>query len=384
MRAALVASLLTLAAALPGCLGPPAEPAHGADSYRARGFDGTTWPRLDGETVTVLAYESFAAAFGDLAEAFHNLTGANAVLVTEADSGRVLERAVREKGDPTFDVVYGVDNVLFGKAERAGLFDAYEPVLASRVDPALAFAPGWTATPVTHGYVAVNVDPRAGLAIEDLDDVREHAGAFVTEDPRASTPGLGFLLATIATYGDSAAGIAGVDGDAEYEWNDYWTDLLEAGALVAPDWTAAYVGRFSGGYGQFEDGARTDKALVTSYSTSPAYEAFYGYETLNDVVLAPKSTFHQVQVMGVAAGADHAVAAQAFIEFALTDAFQGAVAEGEAVYPVARGVSTDDVYAGKDPAPGSFADSGLTYVEIDANVERWLREWTDLYERSRA
>lgn len=386
MRARSLGPSLAFALVLPllaGCLAGPDEGGAGAPSYRERGFDGTTWPSLAGETVSVLAYESYAPSFEAQASAFRNLTGATAVLVTESDSGRVLERAVRERGDPTFDVVYGVDNVLFTKAVQASVFEPYEPALASRIAPGLAFAPGWAATPVTHGFVAVNVDPRAGFAIRDLDDVRDHASKFVTEDPRTSTPGLGFLLATIATYGDDAAGIVGVDGDAVYDWRDYWSDLYEAGVTIAPDWTVAYAGRFSGGYGQFEEGARTDKAIVTSYTTSPAFEAYYGYETVNGVVITPKSTFHQIQTMGVANGTVHRAAAQAWIEFALTDAFQGYAAPGEAIYPVVN-LSTDDVFGEHDPGPGTFDDAGIAYTVIGANVERWLREWTDVHERASA
>lgn len=377
MHAAVLAALLA-ALALAGCTSPDglAGPPRGADSYRAMGFDGNAWPDLRGAKVTVLGYSSFSYVFGDLKAEFENLTNATVELVTEDDSGSVLERAVRERGNPSFDVVYGIDNVLYGKARREGVFEPYQPLLGGRIDGAYAFAPGWLATPVNHGYVAVNVDARANLTVQSLDDVRAHAGKFVTQDPRTSTPGLGFLLATVATYGEASPD--------RYDYLDYWRELLANGTLVTAGWTEAYAQHFTGGYGQSEEGFRGQRPIVTSYTTSPAYETYYGYDKLNGLVLAPRSTFHQVQLMGIAHGTRNLAAAQAWVEFCLTDAFQGRAASGEAVYPVVRGVGTAEVYGGKDPRPGTFEDAGFGWEHLDANVERWLREWTDVFERARA
>lgn len=373
-----LAILVVSTAVLAGCV--QVDPSLPAQSYRAMGFDGTTWPSLDGTTVTVLAYASYAAAFAEHKKAFENLTRAKVTLVTSPDSGKVLERALAEKGDPTFDVVYGIDNVLLGRAVREGAFQRYEPVLGSRIAAEHRLAPAWEATPVDHGYIGVNVDPRPALAVATLDDVRAHAGEFVTEDPRTSTPGLGFLIATVATYGERS--------DARYDYVDYWNDLFAGGALVVADWDQAYVDRFSGGYGQFETGTRHDRAIVTSYTTSPAYEMFYGYDQKNGLVLAPNATFHQIQTVAVAAGAKNPAGAQAWIEFCLTDAFQGTVAGLEAIYPVVASANataeTAKVFGGNDPPPGSFAPAPFPYDELDRNVARWIREWTDAYERASA
>ncbi|HEV8361514.1 MAG TPA: thiamine ABC transporter substrate-binding protein [Candidatus Thermoplasmatota archaeon] len=369
---AVLATMLLVALALAGCTSTEPVALPGRPSYQAMGFDGTTWPDLHGAEVRVLAYP-FSAAFDEARQAFANLTNGTAVLLTEDDTGRVLERALREQGQPSYDVIYGVDNVLMGRALRGRVYEPYQPLLSARVPAALAFVPGWAATPVNHGYIAVNVDPRSNVSIRDLDELKAHAAQFVTEDPRTSTPGLGFLVATVATYGE----------DDDYDYLDYWRDLLAGGATVTADWTQAYVDRFSGGYGQFEEGHRSDKPVVTSYTTSPAYEVYYGYDTLNANVLAPRATFHQIQTMGIARGTPRLAAAQAWVEFTLTDAFQELAAKGEAIYPIVPSVGTASVYQGKDPAPGTFQDAGFSYEQLDAGVARWVAAWTDAYERAR-
>ena len=377
MRATLPLTLLAVASLLAGCaLDAPApgdSSEGGPRSYQEMGFDGETWPRLDGVTLTILDHGAFGA-FDDAKALFENLTGARVEHVEAEDSGAVLQRAAREKGDPTFDVVYGIDNVLWKRAVEEGVFEPYRPLLADRIQEEHVFfgADGeWHATPVDHGFVAVNWDPAhpalQGASIEDLDDVREHAAHFATQDPRTSTPGLGFLLATIATYPDS--------------WQDYWRDLFEGGVLVTSGWTEAYEQRFSAGYGA-DSGGLADKPIVTSYTTSPAYEAYFGREAerLARVVTAPNATFHQVETMGIAKGARNLAAAQAWIEFTLTDDFQALLAPGMAVYPVVEGVGVEETFGGVDPAPETLAPAALDHETVGRNVEAWVREWVELCE----
>jgi thiamine transport system substrate-binding protein len=368
MRVVLLLLLVLLPVVLAGCSMPPPAPNAPAASYREMGFDGETWPRLDGVTLVVLDHGAFFA-FDDAARLFENKTGARVEHVSADDSGSMLSRAAREKGDPSFDVIYGIDNILWTQAVGEGVFTPYEPLLASRIDPAYRFAQTWHATPVDHGYIAVNVDEtKLGARVASLEELEAQAAQFVTQDPRTSTPGLGYLLATIATYGEPA-------------WKEHWRSLFEGGVLVTSGWTEAYEQHFSAGYNS--EAGLADRAIVTSYTTSPAYEAYYGREpsALASVLTAPNATFRQVQTMGIANGTTKLAAAQAWIEFTLTDEFQALAAPGNAVYPVVASVETDSTYGAHDPEPGSFAPAPLDSATIGANLERWLREWTDLCEQ---
>jgi len=203
------------------------------------------------------------------------------------------------------------------------------------------------------------------------------ASHFVTEDPRTSSPGLGFLLSTIATYGDK-----GSHGATGYDYTTYWDELLSHGALVTADWTTAYAEHFSDGYGAST--GQADKTIVNSYTTSPAYEAYSGANVTATVLTAPKSTFHQVETMGIARGTKHLAAAQAWIEFTLTDAYQALQAPQNAVYPVVPSVDTSSVYGSLAPDPATLQDAKMTYADIGPNVERWVQDWTTVYERHKA
>lgn len=367
----IILALALAASAFAGCAQQDDE-SEAAEGYQQMGFDGETWPRLDGVTLTILDHGAFGA-FEDAKSLFENLTGATVVHTPADDAGSALNLAVQQKGDPTFDVIYGIDNILFARAVEADIFEAYKPLLADRVASDHVFFDGgdaWPATPVDHGYIGINYDPRE-VEVASLDDLAVHADQFVTQDPRTSTPGLGFLLATIATYGE---------GDAD-GWKSYWQRLFDGGVLVTSGWTEAYEQHFSAGYG-VDYGGAGDKPIVTSYTTSPAYEAYFGRdaEALAQALVAPESTFHQIETMGIAKGTKNLAAAQAWIEFTLTDDFQALLAPGMAVYPVVADVSVAETFGDVAPAPGSFEPADLGYETIGANVEGWVQEWVALCE----
>lgn len=364
----LLIALLVTSTVLAGCHQPDDDR---AETYEEMGFDGENWPRLDGVTLTILDHGAFGA-FDDAKEAFENLTGATVEQLEGTDAGSALNRAALEAGNPTFDIVYGIDNILMHRALEEDIFESYRPLLADRIAADHLFfdedTVGWPATPVDHGYIAINHDTEKldNATIESLDDVAEHADQFVTQDPRTSTPGLGYLLATISVYGE--------DG-----WKDHWTRLFDGGVLVTSGWSEAYEQHFSGGYGP-SFGGLGDRAIVTSYTTSPAYEAYFGANETAEVLLQEGATFHQIETMGIVRGTKNLAAAQAWIEFTLTDDFQDLLAPNMAVYPVVEEVSADETFGDNDPEPGSFEPADLDYETLGENVQRWVREWTDLCE----
>ncbi len=395
-RPILLSLLLVVTVALAGChdIGNAADEldrsskvsgsSSAGKSYASMGWDGETWPRLDGVTLTILDHGAFAA-FDDLAPVFENLTGAKVVHVEADDTGSALNRAILERGDPSFDVIYGIDNLLYAQAVTQGIFEPYEPLLANQIDSDYVFfdesaSDAWYATPVDHGYIGLNIDtdhPSLDNAdIRTLDDVAKRAKNFVTQDPRTSTPGLGYLIATVATYGETG----------ERTWQDHWTELFEGGVLVTSGWSEAYMQHFTAA-GEWVGESARDRAIVTSYTESPAYEAYFGMNTtqLAKPFTAPKSTFHQIQTMGIARGTDNLAAAQAWIEFSLTDDFQTTAASYNAVYPVttteAALASVADTYGDHDPEPGTFTTAGFDHKELGANVERWIEEWVELCEK---
>ncbi len=208
----------------------------------------------------------------------------------------------------------------------------------------------------------------------------------MTQDPRTSSVGLPFLLITIAMFGES---------DTGYDWRDYWIDLFLGPdhaegtgdeALVTSGWTEAYVQHFSRGYGLLLDPpGKGDKSIVVSYTESPAAEVYFqSFPTIEDAarpLVAYRSTWEQVETTAILRGTRNLAAAQAWIEFTLTDAFQELAASYSAVYPVVATVDANDVFGTMDPEPGTFIPANLGAPTITQNLDRWVSEWRDLCER---
>lgn len=350
------------------------------ETYAEMGFDGETWPDLSGcPPVRILSHSSFAA-FEDARSVFQNLTGGDAVLVAKGDTGTALNVAIQEKDDPRQHLVYGLDNAYLAIALDEGVVEPYTPLLHDRVQDRAVFFDGagpWPATPADQGFVGINWDPDGpgmdNVSIEDLFDVRGHADKFVTQDPHTSSPGLGFMLITIGHFGEGGP----------YDWLDYWHDLFDAGVLITAGWTEAYENHFSGGYGRFIEGAALDKPIVNSYSESPAVEHYFGTPE-NDIpraLVAPHTTWHQVQTTAKLAGGENDAVAEAWIEFTLTDDFQE-LAFANGVYPVVDGIP--DAYGDIDPEPGTFEPVDLDFEDVGADLTRWLDAWNDVCEANDA
>lgn len=63
----------------------------------------------------------------------------------------------------------------------------------------------------------------------------------MTQDPALSSPGLAFLMQTIAEYGDPAIGLPGLRTSSAYpSWRDWWKAAFHNGILVAPDWQTSF------------------------------------------------------------------------------------------------------------------------------------------------
>ena len=113
----------------------------------------------------------------------------------------------------------------------------------------------------------------------------------MVENPATSSPGLAFLLTTIAAFGESG----------DYTYLNFWKDLRANDVLVVDGWETAYNEKFSAGPGKGE------RPLVVSYATSPAAEVYFASPQPADSptgnILPPGESFRQVEFVGILKGA---------------------------------------------------------------------------------
>ncbi len=314
--------------------------------------------------VRLLTHESFSVS-EDVLAAFTEETGYEVQILTGGDAGQIVNQAVLAAGNPVADVLFGVDTTFLSRALEGGIFEAYEsPGLAVvagslRADPRV--------TPIDFGDVCVNYDKAAFTdlpAPETLDDLADpaYSGMLVVENPATSSPGLAFLLATIARFGETGA----------YTWQDYWSDLRANDVQVTRGWEEAYYGAFSGGAGT------GDRPLVVSYASSPPAEVIYATEPTDTAPtgVLTDGCFRQVEYAGILAGTDNREAAEALIDFMLSEAFQEDVPLSMFVFPSSIRAALPDVFIEHAVVP----DAPLTMdpADIEENRERWIDEWTSI------
>jgi thiamine transport system substrate-binding protein len=315
------------------------------------------------DEIVLLTHESFALSDGIL-DAFTDQTGITVKVQTAGDAGTMLNQAILTMDNPIADVMYGIDNTFLSRAINFGLFIPYTAVGIETVNTLLRVE-GDAATPIDFGDVCINYDIEglAGLGIPpptDLEDLLgpRYEGLLVVEDPATSSPGLAFLMATIATYPDGA----------EYDWKAYWTDLFDNGAVVASDWSEAYYTRFTRAGGS--------QPLVVSYASSPPAEVFFGDLDEAPTGVMTEGCFRQIEYAGILAGTQHEVAAGQLIDFLLSTTVQEDIPLNMFVFPANREALLPQVFADHTTLPDApvVMDPGT----IEENRERWIKEWTTI------
>jgi thiamine transport system substrate-binding protein len=326
------------------------------------------------QQVTLITHDSFALP-DDLVTAFEEEHDLDLRLLSGGDAGEVVNRALLTAGRPVADALFGIDDALIAREGAPDLFAPYRAEGLSEVPEELRFA-GERLTPVTVGYVNFNLH-LAGLRERGLPlprDIAELAGppfeqATVVSDPATSSPGLAFLLTTVARFGEGGA----------YDWLDYWADLRDAGVRVTSGWSDAYYTAFSR-YGG-------DRPIVLSYATSPAAEVIFAEEELDASptanLLCERCSWRQIEAAGVLAGAERPDAAREVVDFLLSPEVQEAVPTSMFVYPARRGVPLPEAFERFAVRPSAEQTAALPAERIEAEQARWLEQWTQVVRQGR-
>lgn len=315
-------------------------------------------------TVTLVTHDSFFVS-EDVFGAFRRRTGIRVEVLAAGDAGAVVNQAILTRDHPLGDVLFGVDNTFLSRALREGIFSPYLPRRLDQVPDEYELDPRHRVTPVDHGDVCINYD-KAWFAERDLavprtlDDLTKPAyrSLLVVENPATSSPGLAFLLATIAELGERG-------------WQDWWRRLRENDVMVVSGWEEAYNGAFTQG----EQGG--DRPLVVSYASSPPAAVYFSdpQPAESPIGTMLESCFRQIEFVGVLRDAEHPRAAKLLIDFMLSRRFQADIPLSMFVFPVRDGTPLPDVFT-------RFADVptmplSLPARRIGQHRSRWIDRWTD-------
>lgn len=310
-------------------------------------------------TVKVVVHDSFQIS-DELVAQFEKSSGYDLQLVTNGDGGALVNKLVLTKDAPLGDVAFGVDTTFASRAINEGVFASYTSPVEGAVGQAMRIEGDDTLTPIDFGDVCLNVDSDYFAKIDLAEPLEQdgffnpaNAGLAVVTNPATSSPGLAFLFATIAKYGE--------DG-----YLDYWKQLKDNGVKIVDGWEDAY-------YVDFTATGKGDKPIVLSYASSPAFTVTEdGKRTTTESLMS--SCFRQVEYAGVLNNAANPEGAQAFIDFLLEKDFQSTVAEAMYMYPVNQEVGLPEAWAQFAPLPETSLK--LSSQDITDNREKWIKEWS--------
>jgi thiamine transport system substrate-binding protein len=364
----IVSLLLAVGMVLTACGDDGTTPADEAGEPTTEATDGGTVPPDTTEpsgdvALTLVSHDSFAGAVTDETFGpFTEETGIEVEVFPAGDAGSLVNQAILTQDDPIGDVLFGVDDTFLSRALSEELFSPHESPLLEEVPDDLELDPEHRVTPVDFGDVCLNYDkaafesapPPAGL--DDLTDP-EYADLTVVESPATSSPGMAFLLATIAEFGE--------DG-----WQAYWRDLVDNGVKVVPDWDTAYYAEFTR-YGG-------DRPIVVSYASSPPAEVIFAEEPLEaaPTAVVEDGCYRQIEFAGVLEGSEHPDEAGMLIDYMLSPEFQSQIPLSWFVFPANETVDLPPEFADHTVIPTDPAE--IPSDDIEANRERWIEEWNEI------
>jgi thiamine transport system substrate-binding protein len=304
------------------------------------------------ETLTIYTYESFVSEWGPGAKietAFESACACDIRWVPVADGVAMLNRLKLEGRSTEADVVLGLDTNLTDEARALGLFGRHG-VKASR-----AKVPGgWSDDeflPYDYGHFAIVYDtgkmknpPKSLVELVNGDPSQK----IILEDPRSSTPGLGFLLWMKSVYGEKSA--------------DAWKKLKARILTTTPGWSEAY--------GLFTKG---EAPMVFSYVTSPAYHMVVENSDRYQAASFSEGHYLQIEVAGLIEASPEKALAQKFLAFMLTPAFQNEIPTTNWMLPAG------ETSAALPDAFGKLVQPSKTLLfspaEVNASRRAWIDEW---------
>lgn len=306
------------------------------------------------ETLNVYTYESFITEWGPgpaIKKSFEAECGCTLNWVGIQDGVAILNRLKLEGASAKADIVLGLDTNLTAEAKATGLFAKHGTDTSKLTLPIDwnddVFVPyDFAHFAVIYNTEMVAIPPTSLKELVEGDPSQK----IVLQDPRTSTPGLGFLLWMKSVYGDKA-------GEA-------WAKLRPRILTVTPGWSEAY--------GLFTKG---EAEMVLSYTTSPAYHRIA--EKSEKYAAAPFSEGHylQVEVAGMLKASPNAALAKKFLTFMTGPGFQDHIPTNNWMFP-AGALST--------PLPAEFnqlvkPSKTLLYSPetVAENRRAWVDEWQE-------
>ncbi|MHA2363228.1 MAG: thiamine ABC transporter substrate-binding protein [Candidatus Hodarchaeales archaeon] len=336
--------------------------------------------------LVIYTYDSlFADPYFDITGNFSEFSGIpkekiNMVLL--GDANEIVTRLIIEKDSPQVDVVIGIDNALIHLIEdKDEVLEPYNPINIDQLDSNLIqnLDPEKYLIPYDYGIISlyyqnqiINSTTNPELTNLTLDLLLESdlLSKLIVENPIFSSPGLGFLLWTIAVYGDPELNFDGLLGE---NWRNWWNKSRNE-VTITQSWGDAFNIFFT---------PEEEKPIMVSYGTSPAY----GYCQWQDDSSSAEVTYEnnsanawlQIEGLGLVKNAPHRENGKQFIDWFLSTNLQSELPEHQWMYPANTEAQPSECFIQSAIHPEEV--NRLNDLITPTMLKKYLTKWQDDWEQ---
>ena len=310
---------------------------------------------------------------------FENNTGLEIKMIKVDDAGSILSYLIQNEGTGTIDLAIGLDNTYLPTAIELDLLkevNVDQTVLStlnsSKMQPLKPYE-GNLAIPFDMGYICLNYDSSVVDGVNftvpsslwNLTEP-EWKGKVALPSPITSSPGRGFMLATLDYFNWQ---------NNDEGFGNWWTAMKDNNVIITSGWSEAYETHYTGGYGEYTEGYIGDAHITVSYCHSPGVESWYnGNWTKSASLDISKTAFFQVEYASAIRGGN-SENAEKFIEYLISPNVNSQMPVENLMYSVLEGEDLPEEngyrFHSLIPSDPAFISS----QDIGRNMELWLEEW---------
>ncbi|MFW9855419.1 MAG: thiamine ABC transporter substrate-binding protein [Candidatus Thorarchaeota archaeon] len=341
--------------------------------------------RVNASQLVIYTYESlFNDPYYDLIGNFSEVSGIprDDIQITRlGDANDIVTRLLLEQSQAQADVVIGIDNALIHLIEnKSQLLEKYTPPNINELDSNLIanLDPEKYLLPYDFGIIAlyywntiINSSSYPEIGNITLDSFLDSdlLSMLIVENPKFSSPGLGFLLWTIAVFGDP---LVDFDGMLKQDWRTWWRAANDS-LLITRSWGDAFDIFFT---------PEENRPLMVSYGTSPAYGyCQWGDNTTSAIVTHENgmpNAWLQIEGIGLVKDSPHPANGKAFIDWFLGADLQSELPEHQWMYPANTEANLSTCFQESTIAPESV--NRLNDLIPPAMLRQHLAYWQDEWE----
>ncbi|MBN8555680.1 MAG: thiamine ABC transporter substrate-binding protein [Deltaproteobacteria bacterium] len=305
--------------------------------------------------LVLYTYDSLLAKGGlgpALFEAFEKKFQCKIKALANGDGGQILTRLKSDldRKKPTADIVLGIDQNLWPAFKKYA--EDFAPQDLKNLHPIVLIESGFV--PFDYGVFSFIADTKnLKFVPKNWNDLlnTQLKRKILLEDPRTSTPGLGFIL--------GVQQIVGAD-----KFNDFFKQFSKQWLTLTPSWSQAY--------GLFLKG---EAPLVWSYTTSEAYHQAHG-DSKNRYRALEFKDGHPIQIEGAILiknskrNETQTKLSKSFLEFLISKEAQALIPEKNWMMPARKNVPLPASFK-NIPQPEKLFKSTFSEIEIKNLLKAW-------------